>query len=87
MNLALTGVGRSGTTWLVQVFKHLHSKGLINFIEGNFHGYHPSSYGGHVVIPIRDLRDVLVSRWRVVLSLEDRYAEVEESSRRIETNG
>lgn len=77
--LGLTGIGRSGTTWVMQILNHLSSKKLIKFLNyfGSFHGYWPPGNATHVVIPIRNLQDILVSRWRVDLSDKNRYEEVE----------
>lgn len=76
ISIRLTGVGRSGTTYLKQILTYLNNIEL-QFALNSHHDYVEKS-NGYILIPCRDLRDIMVSRWRIILSEENRYNEVEE---------
>jgi len=79
MRVYLTGIGRSGTTYLKQILSYLSSKGEINFPHHMHHSKLSNINPDDIIFtPCRDLRDVMVSRWRILLSEESKYNEVEE---------
>jgi len=79
MKVYLTGVGRSGTTYFRQILSYLSSKDEINFPYHKHHGLLSEINSDDIIFtPCRDLRDVIVSRWRIILSEEEKYNEVEE---------
>lgn len=71
------GVGRSGTTFVTQILQEYFNYNNINTKVISNHSYMNVSQDSPVFIVIRDLRDVMVSRWRIILSEKNKYAQVE----------
>ena len=71
------GVGRTGTTYLQQILNYLWQTSYLDYngFKGGHHSFiHPSpdAYG---LVSTRDIRDIIISRWRIILSIEGRYKE------------
>lgn len=80
-DVRLTGVGRSGTTFISLILKEIDSfekdscrttDNIYFFSDWTDHGVK----SGNVIITYRDFRDILVSRWKLIyFSLQDQYDE------------
>lgn len=78
-NIYVDGVGRSGTTFTLQVIKNIikiaNQQGKnFNVVNGG-HSFSIKKSKYHSFIIIRNLKDVLISRWRIELSIDGKYNE------------
>jgi len=69
MDVDIRGVGRSGTTVMTQIVDMINGINTTN--RGKVHSNKVNS--SHVIITVRDFRDIVVSRWRTDLSHNNRH--------------
>lgn len=77
MKLYQYGVGRTGTTLILMILNRVFEDIEIRYSHHHIPNIEKYKDTWYVVGTMRDWRDVLVSRWRILLSIKDRYSEID----------